>query len=106
MRRTLLIVAFLLPLAAASASAASLSLNFTNMSGDIINELFATSKGAAEVSTQSILAAPIADGEAGLATLEAAEGDCVFNLTFTFASGKILERPDMDLCQTDGIMIE
>ena len=76
------------------------------MSSDTINELFAITKGAAEVSTQNILVAPTASGEGDVASLEAAEGDCVFNLTFTFASGKILERPDTDLCQTDGIMIE
>ena len=106
MHRPLLIVVVILPLAATSASAASLPINFTNMSGDTINELAATSKGAAEVSTQNILAAPIANGEAGVAALEAAEGDCVFTLTFTFASGKTLARPDTDVCQTDGIIIE
>ena len=106
MRRALFLAAVSLSFLAAPVSAASLSLNFTNMSGDAINELTATSKGTAEVSIQNLLAAPIATGEAGVATLEAAEGDCVFNLTFTFASGKMLERPDTDLCQSDAIVIE
>jgi hypothetical protein len=106
MRRVLFFAAVSLSAAAAPVLAASLSLNFTNMSGDTINELIATSKGAAEVSIQNILAAPIVNGESGVATLDAAEGNCVFNLTFTFASGKILERPDTDLCQSDTIVIE
>jgi hypothetical protein len=106
MRRALFLAAIFQFFVAAPVSAASLTLNFTNMSGEAINELAATSKDAAEASTQNVLAAPIANGESGTATLEAAEGDCVFNLTFTFASGKILERPDTDLCQTDAIVIE
>jgi hypothetical protein len=77
------------------------------MSGDTINELAATPKGAAEASVQNILAAPIATGEAGVASLETvADDECVFNLTFTFASGKVLERPDTDICQTDGMIVE
>jgi hypothetical protein len=68
------------------------------------NELAATLKGATEVSSQNILVAPIANGEGGVASFEAAEDDCVFNLTL--ASGKTLDRPDTDLCQSDGIVIE
>lgn len=106
MRCTLFLLAVSQLLVTASASAASLSLNFTNMSGETINELVAIPKGADETSVQNILAAPIANGQGGSAALEAADGECVFNLTFTFASGKVLERPDTDICQSDGIVIE
>jgi hypothetical protein len=106
MRRTLFLIAAAQLLAATSVSAVTLSLNFTNMSGDTINELVVTSKGAEEASIVNILAAPVANGEGGSAALEAAEGECVFDLTFTFASGKVLARPDADLCQIDGIVIE
>ena len=93
-------------LAVASACAASLSIKFTNMSGDSIETLTATSKDATEMSVQNILASPIASGEIGEATIEASENTCVFKLRFTFASGKTLERPDTDLCQTDSIVVE
>ena len=93
-------------LAVASACAASLSIKFTNMSGDSIAALTATPKGATVVSTQNILASPIASGEFGEVAIEASENACVFNLRFTFASGKTLERPDTDLCQTDSIVVE
>ena len=106
MRRVLFYAAVSLPLAVTSVPAASLSASFTNMSGDTINMLAVSPKEATEVSIQNILAAPISNGESGTASLEADEGECVFNLTFTFASGKILERPDTDLCQSDGIVIE
>ena len=45
-------------------------------------------------------------GESGQASFEARDGDCVFTLTFTFASGTKLNRPDTDLCQADGIVVE
>ena len=106
MRSALFPAAVLIFFATAPASAASLSVNFTNMSGETINELAATPKGATEVSTQNILSAPIANGDGSVALIEAADGECVFNLTFTFASGTTLERPDSDLCQSDGIVIE
>jgi hypothetical protein len=95
-----------LGLAASPASATQLSVKYTNMSGDSITQLAATPKDAAEATTQNILSSPIANGDSGEATFDATEGDCVFTLTFTFASGKTLDRPDTDLCQTDGIVIE
>jgi hypothetical protein len=88
------------------ALAANLSVKFTNKSGDSISQLTATPRDAASVSTQNILSTAIANGATGQATITAADGACVFTLTFTFGSGKILNRADTDLCQTDGIVIE
>lgn len=59
-----------------------------------------------EPPVQNILAAPIAAGDSGAVTIEAADGECIFKLTFTFASGKVFERADTDICQTDSIVIE
>jgi hypothetical protein len=95
-----------LGLAASPANATQLSIKFTNMSGDSITQLAATLKDAGAATTQNILSSQIANGDSGEATLDATESDCVFTLTFTFASGKTLNRPDTDLCQTDGIVIE
>jgi hypothetical protein len=110
MPKTWIVLAAALFLAtSSSAHAASLTVKFTNMSGDSITQLTATLKDAAEASTQSILESPIASGASGAsgeASLEASESDCLFTLTFTFASGKTLDRADTDLCQTDRIVIE
>jgi hypothetical protein len=88
------------------ALAANLSVKFTNKSGDSISQLTATPRDAASVSTQNILSGAIANGGTGQANITAADGACVFTLTFTFGSGKTLNRADTDLCQTDGIVIE
>jgi hypothetical protein len=61
---------------------------------------------ALEPPVQNILAAPIAAGDSGAVMIDAAEGECIFKLTFTFASGKVLERADTDICQADGIVVE
>lgn len=106
MRHVLFLASFVLLSCSASAVAASLVINFNNQSGDTINELIATPKGATKPSVQNILPAPLSSGQAGNASLEVPEGECVFNLTFIFASGKTLERPDTDICQADGILIE
>lgn len=100
------VVAFFLFLSIPSVWAADLTLNLTNMSGEEINAVTATPKGAAEISTQNILASSIPAGEPGTATLQAADDECVFDLIFSFASGKTLARPDTDICQTDGIVVE
>lgn len=106
MRKAKFLAAFLLMFSSTSVFAASLTITFTNQSGDTINELALTSKQSPEPSAANILAAPIAAGDSGAVTIEAAEGECVFMLTFTFASGKVLERADTDICQADGIVIE
>lgn len=55
---------------------------------------------------ENILAAPVADGAKGAAPVASTNGECVLDLTFTFASGKTLSIPDMDICQIDNIVIE
>jgi hypothetical protein len=105
MQKTCLVLA-VLAITVSPALAANLAVKFTNKSGDSISQLTATPKDAASVSTQNILSGAIANGGTGQANIAAAEGACVFTLTFTFGSGKILNRSDIDLCQTDGIVIE
>ncbi len=128
MRKAKLLAALLLMYSTTSVSAASLTINFTNQSGDTINELALASKQSPEPpaqdtsesseppvqdnpellepQVQNILAAPIAAGDSGAVTIEAADGECIFKLTFTFASGKVVERADTDICQADGIVVE
>jgi hypothetical protein len=109
MRKAKFLGAFLLVCSTPSVFAASLTINFINQSGDAISELALTSKKSPEPPVQdnpelpeppvqNILAAPIAAGDSSAVTIEAGDGECIFNLTFTFASGKVLERPDTDIC--------
>lgn len=106
MRKAKFLAAFLLMFSSASVFAASLTLTFTNQSGETINELALTSMQSPEPSAANILAAPIAAGDSSAVTIEAADGECIFKLIFTFASGKALERANTDICQVDGIVIE
>jgi hypothetical protein len=105
MQKTCLVLAAL-AITVSPALAANLAVKFTNKSGDSISQLTATPKDAASASTQNILSGSIANGGIGQATITSADGDCVFTLTFTFGSGKTLNRADTDLCQTDGIVVE
>jgi hypothetical protein len=104
--RTSFVFAVIAFTTAAPGTAADVSIRFTNMSGDSITQLTATPQDASEASTQNILTSPIPNGASGQTSIRSQDGICVFTLTFTFASGKILNRPDTDLCQTDGIVIE
>jgi len=106
MQNILLPVATLLISLAAPAWSAELALNLTNMSGEEITAATATPKGITEASTRNLFVSAIPAGEASSAMLQVADGECVFDLHFTFASGKTLARPDTDLCQTDGIVVE
>ncbi len=105
MLKSRLVVAALIA-AVLPAMAASLAIKFTNRSGESITQLSATPRDAASAPAQNILTGPIANGATGQATITAPDGTCVFTLTFTSASGKTVNRPDTDLCQTDGIIIE
>ena len=89
-----------------SAEAASLTLQLTNSSGDSVTAVTATPKSAAELSGENLLARPIPVGESATINLETTDEACIFDLSFTFASGKILNRPDTDLCQSDALIIE
>ena len=99
-------LAFTLLLPLSGAAAAPVTLTFTNMSGEAITAITATPKGEIVETPANLLSSPIAAGEPLDLTLDLAEGQCVFNVTFTFASGAVNDRPDTDLCQTDGIVVE
>ncbi len=99
-----LAVAFVFPLSAAMAT--PVSLTFTNMSGEAITAITATPKGETLETPANLLGGPIAAGEPVTVTLDLAEGQCIFDVSFTFASGTVNDRPDTDLCQTDGIVVE
>jgi hypothetical protein len=81
-------------------------IKLDNRSGEAISTITATPKGIADLSTANVLASSIAAGASGDVTLQANEGDCLFTLAITFASGKTVQRQDTDVCQTETIMVE
>jgi hypothetical protein len=82
------------------------TVKLNNMSGEAISTVTATPKGIAVLSNANILASSIAAGASGDVTLQANQGDCLFTLAITFASGKTVQRQDTDVCQTEAIVVE
>ena len=101
-----LFAALVLVMTATQARSAALTVTFTNLSGDAINSIAAIPKGAVDSEPVNLLQTPIPNGEPADISIQADDGQCVFDLNIAFASGKTLIRPDTDLCQTDGIMVE
>lgn len=89
-----------------SVSAAPVTIGLTNVSQDSLVSVTALVKGDFVDAPVNVLAAPIIAGQPGNLVIEAAEGQCLYDLTFTFASGKSVARPDVDICQTDGIEVD
>lgn len=104
--RKLISAVFLFIATITAAHSTILALKLKNISSEAINTITATPKDAAVPSTQNILVAPIPAGASGTTSITSDNGDCVFSLTFTSASGKIVVRPDVDICLTDTIIVE
>jgi hypothetical protein len=80
-----------------AASASTVAIN--NVSGKTISAIFATPKGEATPSTTNAL-------QGGQLTVSNENGECVYTLTIEFSDGSSLDRPDVDLCQTETLMVE
>lgn len=106
MRIATIVVLQLLCFSAAFAEAKMRTVKLNNVSGDALTQVTATAEGSSEPATQNLLAVSLATGDEGDIALEATDGDCLFTLSFTFASGKIVNRPDIDVCQTESIAVE
>jgi hypothetical protein len=99
--------AFMLALTlAVSAYGDDLNVQLVNNTDKAITSVTATLKGATERSTANVLAGEIAPSETGAMTIPHAEDECLFDLQITFGEGAVADRPDIDLCQADGIVIE
>jgi hypothetical protein len=103
MMRKLLVAVAMLHFSIPAAMAANITLKISNKTGVTINSITAAPKSGG--ATLSLTTAPIAAAAKPSITI-AAGNDCVFTLTYTLASGKIIVLPDTDLCQTDQIMVE
>jgi hypothetical protein len=89
-----------------TASATPVTVTFTNSSGDTIAAITATPKGGPAETTLNLLASAIASGELTDVQLDLIENQCVYDVVITFGSGTTDDRPDTDLCQTEGIVVE
>jgi hypothetical protein len=96
----------LMALLAIPAKAEELSVKLINSTDQAIASVTATPKGAAEPSTANVLSSAVAPSETGAMTIPRQEGECLFDLNITFASGATASRPDLDLCQADGVVME
>ena len=88
------------------ALADDLTINFTNNAGVDVVTITAASKAQSPPALQSLLSAPITSGDTGTVTLQAANGECLFDLAYTFANGSSQTQSNTDLCQTDTIIVE
>jgi hypothetical protein len=90
------------------AEATALKFKIINKSTEALNSLTVTLRGAPNATSPNRLASALAAGATTTPPLSFDPGGtfCVFDLSFTSASGKITNQPDTDLCQTDGIVFQ
>ena len=92
---------------AGAAQANDLTFQLNNMSGKSVIGVFATSKDESTPFQINLLAGQIAASETGELTIASQdEPVCVYDLNFQFGDGSSLNRPDVDLCQTDQLIVE
>ena len=88
------------------ANATPLKFKLINKSAEALSSFTLTIRGATPAANR--LATALAAGAISSPPLNFDPGGtaCVFDLTFTSASGKITNQPDTDLCQTEAIMVQ
>ncbi|MGE3872935.1 MAG: hypothetical protein AB7F74_08270 [Parvibaculaceae bacterium] len=82
-----------------SAFAATVNVAINNVSGKTISAIFATAKGEAEASTTNVF-------QGGQISVTSESDACVYTLTIQFSDSTSIDRPDVDLCQTEKLMVE
>ena len=90
----------------ANAEAAPLKFKIINKSTEALNSFRATLRGAAVDISPNRLSWPVAASATVAVQFDPGGTSCVFDLAFTTASGKVTNQPDIDLCQTDGIVFQ
>lgn len=91
-----------------SAQATALRFKIINKSTEALNTFTVTVRGASVATSPNRLGSALPAGAITTPPLSFDPGgsSCVFDLSFTTASGKITNQPDTDLCQTDGIVFQ
>lgn len=91
---------------AAPGLAASKQLMITNRSGEAITALVIAATATPDQPLAVSLALPMANAITAMMTVAVPDGACVFDATYTFASGQSQKQPDLDICQLDGLIVE
>lgn len=89
-----------------AAPADDLTVKLINNTGEAIMSVAATPQDAAEPSAANVLSGEVAASDEGMMTIPREAEECLFDLQIAFAGGTVSDRPDLDLCQADGIVIE
>lgn len=84
---------------AQAATAATVNVAINNVSGKTISAIFVTPKGEATASTANAF-------QGGQLTVTNETDACVYTLTIQFSDSTSIDRPDVDLCQTETLIVE
>jgi hypothetical protein len=104
-QRTALLIAMLCSAPCGAALADEITFQLNNMSQKPVVALYATPKGDSTASEVNLLSGEIAETAIAEVTLASAEPSCVYDLKIEFGDGSNMDRPDVDLCQTDQLII-
>ena len=88
-----------------SAIAEDRMIEISNMSGEVVTSITVVTKTENAEPTELLLTALAADDSA-VVTLPIESDACVFDMTITFASSRLVSQTDRDLCQTDALIVE
>ena len=82
------------------------TIQLDNESAKAVVGLYATPKDDSAASDTNLLAAgSVAAAATGEIAISMAAQQCVFDLRIAFEDGSASDRPDVDLCQTDALII-
>ena len=100
------LVVFNLMIFASGTYAHEIKFALSNRGSTPIAALVATPKGSAREPAANILAAGVGIGETAEVAFAAPLDTCVFDLSFSLAVAGEVSRPDVDLCQTEVLIVE
>ena len=105
--RTRMLILIAAVVTSGTAQAGDLTFQPNNMSGKSVVGVFATPKDESAPFQANLLAEQIAAADTGEITIASQDNPvCVYDLNFQFGDGSSLNRPDVDLCQTDQLIVE
>ena len=100
------LIVFAQALAVTSAWAVDRQLVLTNHAGETLTAVKFAPAAKPDQPLPLAVSLPLAANATVMATVSMPDSACVFNATYTFASGQTTAQPDIDLCQLDGIVVE
>lgn len=98
------IFGFCLLVLSSNGHADTLNVRVRNMTGQVINSMSAVPKGGS--AKVAVISSSLASTAIAPASFAVPSDTCVFVLTTTLASGRVIVSPDTDLCQTDVIVVQ